>query len=415
MSTELLTSSMTPEFIVLLRSGLLVILLILSIYYLINIGNTKIERSRRIEVDLKLIAKLCGLFIAIYILRAILNHYPIIGNTIGSLCVAVILAYVMNPLVTYFEGKGLKRRYGVLIVYASLALFFILVVGVFLPKTVQEIRALLMEIPSYMDTWSLGFQEWLQKFEKISNLNLDKVEREINGAFTGFISSLQTNLGQKVKDIPLGINVVFSRMISILLILIFSFYFCVDKDKFKEMIYNNLPRAYKKDILYLGEKINNSLLEFLKGRLLMALFVGFITMILLLILGVDFAVIIGLITCVADIIPYVGPFIAFIPAVLFAALDSTMKAVWVGIFFVIIQWAENNLLGPKILGSKTGIHPLVVLLSIVVGGGMFGFAGMILSVPFVSICMILKDFFLLKYKEKKRLKANNWQRFLSNL
>lgn len=156
-------------------------------------------------------------------------------------------------------------------------------------------------------------------------------------------------------------------------------------------------------------------MEFLKGRLLMALFVGFITMILLLILGVDFAVIIGLITCVADIIPYVGPFIAFIPAVLFAALDSTMKAVWVGIFFVIIQWAENNLLGPKILGSKTGIHPLVVLLSIVVGGGMFGFAGMILSVPFVSICLILKDFFLLKYKEKKRLKANNWQRFLSNL
>lgn len=401
MNTQLLPHEVTPELIVLLRSALLVILLVLAIYYLINIGNTWIERSRRIEIDLKLVARICGVLFGIYVLRAIFNHFPIIGNTIGSLFIAIILAYVMNPLVTYLEGKNIKRRYGVLIVYASLALILVLVFVVVLPKTVSEFRAFFMEIPSYLDTWSKGSQEWLQKFESVSNLNLEQIENEFNSGINKLLTNAQTGISDKIKDIPVGINALFSRLISIMLVLIFSFYFCVDKDHFKDIVYRLLPRKHKTDILYLGGKINNALLEFVKGRLLMALFVGLMTMIVLLILRVDFAIIIGLVTCVADIIPYVGPFLALLPAVLFAALDSTSKALWVAIIFVLIQWAENNLLGPKILGSKTGLHPLVVLLAIVIGGGMFGFIGMILSVPFVSVCLILKDFALMKIHQRQ--------------
>ena len=124
-------------------------------------------------------------------------------------------------------------------------------------------------------------------------------------------------------------------------------------------------------------------------------------MISLLIVGVDFAVIIGLITCVADIIPYIGPFLGFAPAVLFALIESPIKAVWVGIIFLAIQWAENNIIAPKLLGDKVGLNPLVILLSIIIGGGMFGVLGMILGVPVVSIMMILIEFFKLKYNEKK--------------
>lgn len=401
MNGQFLPEKVTPELIILIRSALFLILLVLAIYYLINIGNTKIERSRRIEIDLKLVAKICGVLFGIYILRAIFNHFPVIGNTIGALFGAIILAFVMNPLVTYLETKNIKRKYGVLIVYASLALIFVLVFAVFLPKTINELRSLLMEIPSYIDTWSQGTEEWLRKVEGVSNLNLDQAQREFNSAINKLIVNAQTGIGDKIRDIPVGINTLMSRLIGLMLVLIFSFYFCVDKDHFKRIIYRFLPRKYKKDILYLAGEINDALLAFVKGRLLMALFVGLATMIILVILRVDFAIIIGLVTCVADIIPYVGPFIAFIPAVLFAALDSTAKAFWIAVIFVLIQWAENNILGPKILGSKTGLHPLVVLLAIVIGGGMFGFVGMILSVPFISVCIILKDFILLKIRQDK--------------
>ena len=79
-------------------------------------------------------------------------------------------------------------------------------------------------------------------------------------------------------------------------------------------------------------------------------------MIYLLILRVDFAVVIGIITMIADIIPYIGPFMGFVPTVLFAFIVSPFKALWVAILFVLLQWAENNILAPKLIGDKTGLN-----------------------------------------------------------
>ena len=134
----------------------------------------------------------------------------------------------------------------------------------------------------------------------------------------------------------------------------------------------------------------------------MAIFVGFATMVYLLVLRVDFAIVIGLITCVADIIPYIGPFLGFLPAVLFAFMDAPIKALWVAILFLLLQWAENNIIAPKLLSDKTGLNPMLILISIIIGGGVFGVFGMILSVPFASILVILIEFFKMKYNEKNK-------------
>ena len=110
----------------------------------------------------------------------------------------------------------------------------------------------------------------------------------------------------------------------------------------------------------------------------------------------DFAIIIGLITGIADIIPYIGPFLGFLPAVFFAFLHSPSRALWVAIFFLGIQWVENNVLAPKIIGESTGIHPITVLLALVLGGGIFGIWGMILSIPLIAIVKILYNHFIKK-------------------
>ena len=152
-----------------------------------------------------------------------------------------------------------------------------------------------------------------------------------------------------------------SALVKTFLVMIFTFYFTVDKEKVKSFIVRNIPEKYKRDVMYVAVRINDALLEFVKGRLLMAIFVGLITMIALLIVRVDFAIIIGFVTCIADIIPYIGPFLGFLPAVLFAFMDSPMKALIVGIIFVLIQWAENNIIAPKLLGDKIGLNPLLIL------------------------------------------------------
>lgn len=186
----------------------------------------------------------------------------------------------------------------------------------------------------------------------------------------------------------------------LVLIIIFSFYFSVDKEKFTLKVKKSIPNKYRDDLAFLANRIDVALQQFIRGRMLMAIFVGILTMIYLLILRVDFAIIIGLITCVADIIPYVGPLLGCVPAVLFALVDSPAKAFWVLVLFLVVQWVENNILAPKLIGDSTGLNPLLILISIIIGGGIFGVWGMVISVPITSIICILIDFAKLKYNDR---------------
>ena len=102
-----------------------------------------------------------------------------------------------------------------------------------------------------------------------------------------------------------------------------------------------------------------------------------------------------------NIVPYIGFFIGFVPAVLIAFFKSPIKALWVAFLFVFIQWLENNVIGPKILGSSIGLHPLVVLFSLIIGGGMFGVPGMIFAVPVIVVIKILYINILREYKINK--------------
>lgn len=397
-------SSITPKFIVVAAATLSVVLLFLIIYYLINIGNRYIEKNKRIGIDLKRIIKVFLGIIVIYILGIIFKKYSIVGDTVWALFVGMILAFAINPLVNRLEQKNIKRQYGVLIVYLSIVVVMIILLVTVIPKTIQELSNLLSEIPGMVE--KVGTE-----FTKFSNSISDAFNLPGNGANGDIIRKLQTSLESsidviqaqaitKLKNVASGVYVVFSKVLRFILVIIFSFYFTVDKDKFKNVVKRNLPSKHKDDILYLSERINTALLDFVKGRLLMALFVGFATMVYLLVLGVDFAIVIGMITTVADIIPYIGPFMGFLPAILFAFMDSPIKAMWVAILFLIVQWAENNVLAPKLLGDKTGLNPIVILISIIIGGGMFGVLGMMLAVPAVSILIILLDFAKMKYNER---------------
>lgn len=397
---------------------LVIILLFLTIYYLINIGNRYIDREKRLGINLKFVLKIFTGIVVLYLFHIIFRKYSILGYTLWSMIIAVIFAYVIDPLVNYLEKKGIKRTYGVFIVYISAILIFgILIVSV-IPKTIQEINNLLLNLPYIVQNITQSLQEFSLKISQDYHIDLSKMlqnsvtssndlhqgiaspDANMSDAVTKLITNFQANALDKLRTVVTRLYSVVSTLVRIVLVLIFSFYFSVDKDNFMNMIRRNIPKQFRSDVFYLCRKIDTSLQQFIRGRLLMALFVGFLTMVYLLILRVDFAIVIGMITCIADIIPYIGPFLGFLPAVLFAFMDSPMKAFWVGVMFVFIQWLENNILAPKLIGTSTGLNPLVILISIIIGGGVFGVWGMIVSVPLVAILFILVDFFKMKYNEK---------------
>lgn len=423
-------SGNTGRFVVYAIVTLSILLLSLMIYYLINIGNRFIEGDKRIKIDLKLIIKIFIAIVILYLVTIIFEKYTILGYTLWSLIIGIIFAYVIDPIVNFLERKGIKRPFGVIIVYITTLIVFAILLVTVIPKTITEITNLLAYLPPMIDSMSRGLTKFFYKLAEDYNINLppsflnmlsgttDGVSKSaklvtnsqdpltnmfnsFSNAITNILGNVQKSALDSLRSVVVKLYGLVTSTLKIVLVLIFSFYFSIGKEKYLKSFKKSIPNKYRDDVNYLAVRINTSLQQFIRGRLLLALFVGFLTMIYLLILRVDFAIVIGMITCIADIIPYIGPFLGFVPAVLFAFMDAPLKALWVSILFIIIQWAENNILAPKLIGDSTGLNPLAVLISIIIGGGIFGIWGMVVSVPLVSIILILLDFFKLKYNENK--------------
>lgn len=410
-----------------------ILLIFLAIYYLINIGNRYIEGKKRINIDLSLITKIFLGILIFYLINILFNKFPIIGYTLSSVMIAIIFAYIIDPIVNYLERKGVKRQFGVIIVYISAILIFgILIVSV-IPKTINEVSNLLTSLPGMVDTLIREFNNFLSNVFAKFNIELPEnfinIYKETNPKVNGnvetpqIVSNILDSIKGTINDLIVkaqgslmgSLSNVISKLYGFLtsafrlvLIIIFSFYFSVDKERFLLKVKKAIPNKHREDISYLTSNIDTALQQFIRGRMLMAIFVGVLTMVYLLVLRVDFAIIIGLITCIADIIPFIGPFLGCAPAVLFAFMDSPMKALWVLILFVIVQWVENNILAPKLIGDSTGLNPLVILISIIIGGGIFGVWGMVISVPLTSIIFILVDFIKIKYNDRY---SSNWHSY----
>ncbi|MDO5041656.1 MAG: AI-2E family transporter, partial [Peptoniphilus sp.] len=360
-----------PDFVLVLGSFLFIFLLFLLIYYLINIGNRYIDRQKRINLNLIVIIRIFSTLLLLYLLKNIFNKFPVLTDTFWAIISAIVVSFMINPIVTFLEKKNISRKIGVLLVYVTALFIFSVLLFTVIPKTTMELSNLITKSQEVFEV--LGnelvkinnFINEMFSYELFYNFNTEEIIKSIQNTITDFIIGLQSDLLMSLRGVASGVGSLFTKLMRIVLVFIFTFYFTVDKDKFKNGIIRNLPYKYKDDIFYVSSRINQAMLDFVKGRMLMAIIVGFLTMVYLLILKVDFAIVIGFITCIADIIPYIGPFFGFLPAVLFAFIDSPIKAVWVGILFLLLQWAENNIIAPKLLSDKTGLNPLLILISII--------------------------------------------------
>lgn len=370
---------------------LVVFLLSFSIYYLINIGNTKVSLRNRLKFDQIFIKRTAVIIILILITLFIFNKYPIVSRTLSTAIISIIVAYLINPLVIKLENLGLKRSYAILIVYLIVILFFAIIVVFLWPMLVEQLKNLVQSIPQivrYVNRLSDKIGGKFKDYPAVNDFILDgtkSILKSLNKVQDNLIFELG-NIGEKVSGLASGI-------LKIVLIPVFTFYFIMFKEKYFIWIKKQVPANKYKGTVSLFREVDRVNSQFVRGRLIMAIAVGIMTTIFLLIMRIDYALIIGIITCVADIIPYIGPALGFIPAVVLALVDSPIKAVIVAIAFVLIQWVENNILAPKILGTTIGLNPLLILVSLIIGAGMFGVPGMIFAVPVVATLKVVTGYF----------------------
>ncbi len=363
--------------------GLQIIILALGIYYLVNIGNKHLDEGERLIFSKTVIIKFIITVLAVLFFIYIYKNFLMVRTITLSILVAAMLAYFLNPMVKSVRKKlKISDTLAILTVFLIVILIFLILGFTVFPKTISDIKNLIIKFPEYYKQTLESINDFFNQYELFKGINLD------NELIIDNISKIYKK--QTANAVNLLVNSaknVMSFVFSLVLTPIFAFYFLKDKDKIKEKFKAMIPEARKERLIRLFSNIHNDMTKYIIGKIKMAIFVGFATFIMLLALGVEFSFVIGIITCVADIVPYVGPLMGLIPAFVFAFIDSPIKALWIFILYILIQWVENNIVGPKILSKETGFHPIVVLFLLILGAALFGFLGMILSVP---IALVIK-------------------------
>ncbi|WP_294795525.1 AI-2E family transporter [uncultured Fenollaria sp.] len=363
--------------------GLQIIILALGIYYLVNIGNKHLDEGERLIFSKTVIIKFIITVLAVLFFIYIYKNFLMVRTITLSILVAAMLAYFLNPMVKSVRKRlKISDNLAILTVFLIVILIFLILGFTVFPKTISDIKNLIIKFPEYYKQTLESINDFFNQYELFKGINLDNelIVDNISKIYKKQTANAGNLLVNSAKN-------VMSFVFSLVLTPIFAFYFLKDKDKIKEKFKAMIPEARKERLIRLFSNIHNDMTKYIIGKIKMAIFVGFATFIMLLALGVEFSFVIGIITCVADIVPYVGPLMGLIPAFVFAFIDSPIKALWIFVLYILIQWVENNIVGPKILSKETGFHPIVVLFLLILGAALFGFLGMILSVP---IALVIK-------------------------
>jgi predicted PurR-regulated permease PerM len=332
--------------------------------------------------------------------------------------VAAILAFLLEPVVQFFMRLRFSRIWSILTVYALFAGFFLGLLVYIVPPAYRQGGEMVRDFPGYLQrTEALATRtlEGLQRFTEIDPFR-DREEPlspgDQMGAMVGkSIRDAGAWLQQKLPDLAVGSGRflqrslggflgVFGFLLSLILVPIFLFFFLRDSPSIAENWSRYLPlRAspLKSEIVSLVGEINTYLISFFRGQLLVSLIDGFLIAVALLILGLDFAIVIGIMVGFLGLIPYLGMMICWIPAVIIAAAQfgDWFHPALVTLIFILANNLEGIFIAPKIVGESVGLHPLTVILSVLAWSLILGgLLGAILAVPLTAtLKVLLKRYF----------------------
>lgn len=296
--------------------------------------------------------------------------------------IALIVSYLLHPIVSILHDKGIPRSIAVLIIYV---IFFgsiaIILINAF-PVLVKQLKEFAQQMPDIFER----FQKWQDgvrhdhsnplpdTFQDGIDATLENIEEKIAKGFVNIIEWVTGTIG-----------VIFT----VVLVPFVTFYMLKDYKLLEKTIMTFVPKKSRKEMIRLARDIDEALGNYIRGQLLVCSIVGVLAYVGYLLIGLPYSLLLALIVAITNIIPYLGPFIGAAPAFIVGLSISWKMAVSVLAVNLLIQMLEGNIISPQIVGRKLNIHPLFIILALLVGGETAGIVGLILAVPIFAILKVI--------------------------
>lgn len=324
-----------------------------------------------------------AVFAAIYFLF-------LVREVVITFFIGAILAYILFRPVQYIEKKGLSRVGAIALLYLTVFIILTVFLWLAIPRVAADLGNIALMLPKYTDQVQ-GVAAKAEKMDlpaqvhELIKENTAKIERYIYSSLKVFIS-------------------VFYKFLSKIFIVIFApilaFYMLKDWERIRDSFLKLLAPQTRRSFQIVGNEIDIALVNFLKGHLFVSFLVGVSTGLAAFIFGVKFALLIGIISGISNLVPYFGPFLGGIPAVALALSESSRLAIYMALAILIIQQVESNFITPRIIGDRLGLHPLVIVFALLAGGKLSGIWGMLLAVPIIAVFKVIVNFIFYKMVEQ---------------
>ncbi|MBD1380861.1 AI-2E family transporter [Metabacillus arenae] len=294
-----------------------------------------------------------------------------------------ILFFIFNPVVKLLEKSKVPRTIGILLLYLVFIGLFTFLGATVGPIVTRQMTDLVENFPQYITEIRQFIatleKSWLFKWVITQDyVSIDQIESQL----MSFANTLPGNITSSISKV---LGVVTNITLTVVTVPFILFYMLKDGYKMPGYAVKVLPVNYRKEGLKIFDDLYETLAAYIQGQLIVSLFVGTGCFIGYSIIGLDYALVLGITVAVANIIPYLGPFIGAAPAVIIGLLESPTQAILAALVVLIVQQIDGNLLSPLIIGKRLNTHPLTIILLLIGAGSFGGVLGMILAVPTYAV------------------------------
>lgn len=334
------------------------------------------------------IAMMVGvILLGIYLLKEskILVFLKNLLIVISPVFIGLLIAWLCDPIVKFLQSKKIPRFAGCIIVYLFLIGIIFMFLYLFLPTFVRQIGDFAGTIPDILADLKVFGNRFFDTFAT-DGIDVKAIQTQVYTTIENFALGLTTNLPNTIINITKSI---ISSSVNFVLGLMIGFYMLFDFDKINSTVLSHMPLKWKDNYAELTTRINTSLRNYVQGVFLV-MFLVFITQSIgLTLAGLEAPLLFAVFCAVTDIIPYFGPYIGAIPAVLVGFTISPSVGIFCIISIVIVQLLENNFYQPLIMGHTMQLHPVIIIISLLIFQHFFGIIGMVVATPVVACLKVI--------------------------
>ena len=325
----------------------------------------------------------------------------LIQTVVLPIILSAILYYLLVPIVDFFERKGVKRIYSIIVLYLIIIGVLTILIVLVIPLLRDQIMRLIVSFPNLvhdierMIEQVIGSQ-FLNQVQQTFDFNISDLASQVSNGATTILNSTFAGIGNIIGSVS-------KTVMAIITVPFILFYLLKDGKKLPGYILKFLPISMRSHTFTVLQEMNKQISSYIRGQIVVSFCIGVLMFIGFVIIGLDYAPVLAVIASFTSVVPYLGPAIAITPALIIAVVTSPYMLLKLIIVWTIVQLIEGKFISPQIMGRNLHIHPITIIFIIIIAGNLFGVVGILLAVPGYAVLKVITTHLFEYFKIRSQL------------